>query len=97
MALQRFPVIKLTGLLAILWGVILGLHAVPKSYAWLSTLRDLLGSLKGAITFAMVIVNGQWYKTDKQFLRTTCWFECNGGSFIAYRLASCKGTYSFEA
>ena len=102
MALQRFPVIKLTGLLIILWGMILCLHAVPKSYAGLITLRTLLGGLEGAVTPAMVIVTGQWYKAEEQFLRTACWFACNGlgiimGSSIAYGLASREGAYSLEA
>ncbi|ODQ47898.1 hypothetical protein PICMEDRAFT_71913 [Pichia membranifaciens NRRL Y-2026] len=102
MALQRFPVVKLSGIFIVLWGMILCLHAVPKNYAGFVTLRTFLGILESAVTPAMVIITGQWYKADEQFLRTAYWFACNGlgtilGSSIAYGLAIREGSYSLEA
>ena len=102
MALQRFPVAKLSGIFIVLWGMILCLHAVPKNYAGFVTLRTFLGILESAVTPAMVIITGQWYKADEQFLRTAYWFACNGlgtilGSSIAYGLAIREGSYSLEA
>ncbi|KAG0668294.1 hypothetical protein C6P42_005015, partial [Pichia californica] len=102
MALQRFPVAKLSSVFIILWGMILCLHATPSNYAGFVTLRTILGVLESAITPAMVIITGQWYKADEQFLRTAIWFACNGlgtimGSGIAYGLAIRNGSYTMEA
>ena len=102
MALQRFPVAKMTGIFIVLWGTILCLHATPANYAGFITLRTLLGIFESAVTPAMVIITGQWYKADEQFLRTAYWFACNGfgtilGSSIAYGLAIRQGSYSMDA
>lgn len=102
MALQRFPVAKLSGIFIIIWGMILALHAAPKNYAGFITLRTLLGIFESAVTPAMVIITGQWYKADEQFLRTAYWFSCNGfgtimGSAIAYGLATHQNSYSMDA
>jgi ACS family allantoate permease-like MFS transporter len=102
MALQRFPVAKTSSLLIIIWGMILCLHATPSTYAGFITLRTLLGIFESGVTPAMVIITGQWYKADEQFLRTAYWFACNGfgtilGSSIAYGLAIRAHSYSMEA
>lgn len=102
MALQRFPVAKMSSLFIVLWGLILCLHATPANYAGFITLRTLLGIFESAVTPAMVIITGQWYKADEQFLRTAYWFACNGfgtilGSSIAYGLAIHANSYSMDA
>lgn len=102
MALQRYPVAKLSSAFIIIWGVILCLHATPANYAGFVTLRTLLGVFESAVTPAMVLITGQWYKAEEQFLRTSFWFACNGfgtimGSAIAYGLATREGSYTLEA
>jgi MFS transporter, ACS family, allantoate permease len=102
MLLQRFPVAKVASTFVIVWGVILCLHATPSNYAGFTTLRTLLGAFESAITPAMVIITGQWYRADEQFLRTAFWFSCNGfgtilGSSIAYGLATRADQYTMEA
>ena len=99
--LQRFPLAKTTAAFIIVWGMILCLHAVPTSYAGLITLRTVLGMLESAVTPAMVILTGQWYKAEEQFLRTALWFSCNGlgiiiGGGIAYGVASHEQHFSVE-
>lgn len=100
--LQRFPLAKMTALFIVIWGVVLALHATPSNYAGFVTLRTLLGIFESAITPAMMILTGQWYKADEQFLRTAIWFACNGfgtilGSSIAYGLATRLDSYSMPA
>ncbi|RLV83392.1 hypothetical protein JA9_002844 [Meyerozyma sp. JA9] len=99
--LQRFPLAKATSAFIVIWGVILCLHAVPNTYAGVITLRTVLGILESAVTPAMVIFTGQWYKAEEQFLRTALWFSCNGlgtimGGAIAYGVASHDTSYSLE-
>ena len=100
--LQRFPLAKATSAFIVVWGIILCLHAVPKTYAGVITLRTVLGILESAVTPAMVIFTSQWYKAEEQFLRTALWFSCNGlgiiiGGAIAYGVASHEAHYSLEA
>ncbi|GMM31333.1 allantoate permease [Martiniozyma asiatica (nom. inval.)] len=100
--LQRFPVAKTASAFVIIWGVLLCLHATPSTYPGLITLRTLLGIFESGITPAMVIITGQWYKKEEQFLRTSLWFSCNGlgtimGSAIAYGLATHESSYSMPA
>lgn len=101
-ALQRFPVAKFVSVTIILWGLIICLHATPANYAGFVTLRTILGVLESAVTPAMVIITGQWYKADEQFLRTAIWFSSNGlgtiiGSSIAYGLAIRPHSYTLES
>ena len=102
LALQRFPVAKFVAIVVILWGVIICLHSTPANYAGFITLRTILGVLESAVTPAIVIITGQWYKADEQFLRTAIWFASNGlgtifGSSIAYGLYKREGSYTMEA
>lgn len=99
--LQRFPVAKTTGAFIVFWGVILCLHSVP-NYAGFIFLRTFLGMLESAVTPAMVIITGQWYKSEEHFIRTSIWFSFNGfgtimGGLIAYGLAHRADSYSIEA
>jgi ACS family allantoate permease-like MFS transporter len=101
LALQKFPVSKFVSVNVILWGLIICLHSTPSNYAGFITLRTLLGVFESAVTPAMVIITGQWYKAEEQFLRTAIWFSCNGlgvimGSSIAYGLAIRPNSYSME-
>lgn len=100
--LQRFPLAKATSAFIVVWGVILCLHAVPKTYAGIITLRTVLGILESAVTPAMVIFTSQWYRAEEQFLRTAIWFSCNGlgiiiGGAIAYGVALNESHFSLEA
>ncbi|KGK36719.1 hypothetical protein JL09_g4135 [Pichia kudriavzevii] len=102
LTLKRFPVAKTIGIIVVIWGAILCLHAAASNYPGLITLRTLLGIFESGVTPAMVIITGQWYKAEEQFLRTAIWFACNGlgtilGSSIAYGLAIRMNSYSIEA
>lgn len=99
--LQRFPLAKALSAFIMLWGAILCLHAVPTSYAGFITLRTVLGMLESAVTPAMVIFTGQWYRAEEHFLRTALWFSCNGlgiiiGGAIAYGVALHDSHFSIE-
>ncbi|QOU19884.1 hypothetical protein BRETT_004039 [Brettanomyces bruxellensis] len=100
--LQKYSLSKVTSLFIVLWGALLCLHAVPKSYAGLITLRVLLGICESIITPAMVIITSQWYKREEQMFVTAIWFSCNGlgtimGGAIAYGLAIHTNSYSITS
>uniref|UniRef100_A0A060TD86 ARAD1B22616p n=1 Tax=Blastobotrys adeninivorans TaxID=409370 RepID=A0A060TD86_BLAAD len=91
LALQRFPLAKTTGLIIIVWGIIMCCHAACKNFASFEALRVLLGALESGITPAFVIITGQWYRREEQYFRTSIWFGFNGlgtilSSSIAYGL-----------
>lgn len=101
LALQRFPVSKFIALTVVIWGVIVCLHAVPVNYAGFIALRTILGILESAVTPAMVIITGQWYKAEEQFIRTAIWFSFNGvgvifGGALAYGFAIRPDSYTME-
>lgn len=75
--LQRLPVAKTVLVFIVMWGVVLGLHAVP-NYAGFVALRTVLGMLESTVTPAFVIITAQWYRREEVFLRTAMWFSCNG-------------------
>lgn len=100
--LQRLPLAKMTSFFIIVWGILMCLHATPTKYPAIITLRTLLGIFESAITPAMVILTGQWYRKEEQFVRTTVWFCCNGigtimGGTISYGLATHGKSYSIAA
>lgn len=99
LALQRFPVSKFVSTAIILWGMVICLHSVPKRYAGIVTLRTVLGVLESAVTPAMVLITGQWYKAEEQFFRTALWFSFNGlgvilANSIAYGMAIRPDAYT---
>lgn len=99
--LQRYPLAKTTAIFIFIWGALLCLHAVP-NYAGFIALRVLLGVFESAISPAMVILTGQWYRKEEHFTRTSIWFSCNGigiimGGAIAYGCALHSESYSFAA
>lgn len=100
-ALQRFLGTRISPLFIIIWDTILCLHATPYNYACFFILRTLLGIFKSLVTPAMVIITGQWYKADEQFLRTAIWFAFNGfgtilGSAIAYGIVISPDVYTIH-
>lgn len=100
--IQRFPLAKVTAAFIMLWGMILCLHSACKSYAAIIVLRVILGILESAVTPAMVIITGQWYRKEEQMFITSIWFSFNGlgtimGGAIAYGLASRSESYSIAS
>lgn len=89
--LQKFPLSKTLGVAVVLWGVILMCHAACQSSAPFLVCRVLLGIFEGFMNPAYIILTGQWYKTNEQFMRSCVWFGFQGfgtimGAGIAYGL-----------
>ncbi|SCW02225.1 LAFE_0F01728g1_1 [Lachancea fermentati] len=92
LALQRFPIAKTSGLFIILWGFVLCMTSIPKTYAGFIATRTVLGVLESAVTPAFMLLTSQWYKREEQLLRTSIWSASAGlgailGALIAYGLA----------
>lgn len=100
--LQRLPVARTVLVFIVVWGVVLGLHAVP-NYAGFVALRTVLGMLESTVTPAFVIITGQWYKKEEVFLRTAIWFSFNGlgtilgSGAVAYGVFEHAESYSIAA
>lgn len=92
LALQRFPIAKTSGFFILLWGFVLCMTSVPKTYAGFIATRTILGILESAVTPAFILLTAQWYKREEQLLRTAIWSASSGlgailGALIAYGLA----------
>lgn len=92
LALQRFPIAKVSAVFIVLWGFVLCMTSLPKNYASFIATRTVLGILESAVTPAFMLLTSQWYRREEQFLRTSIWSASAGlgailGSLIAYGLA----------
>nr|QFR37062.1 MFS transporter [Cyberlindnera americana] len=99
--LQRFPLVKTLGAFLTLWSLILILHGAVHNYASLMVLRVLLGMLESSINPGLVMITGQYYKVQEQFMRTTLWFCANGVAVIlmnciGYAMVEYEDTYSIS-
>ncbi|SCU78354.1 LANO_0A02806g1_1 [Lachancea nothofagi CBS 11611] len=91
LALQRFPIAKTSGIFILLWGFVLCMTCLPKTYAGFIVTRTILGILESAVTPAFMLLTSQWYKREEQLLRTSIWSASAGlgailGALIAYGL-----------
>ncbi|SCU80308.1 LADA_0B06414g1_1 [Lachancea dasiensis] len=92
LALQRFPIAKTSGVFILLWGIVLCLTCLPKTYAGFIVTRTVLGVLESAVTPAFMLLTAQWYKREEQLLRTSIWSASAGlgailGALVAYGLS----------
>ncbi|KAB5594128.1 transport protein [Ceratobasidium theobromae] len=76
--LQRFPVGKTLALMVILWGVVVMLTIVVKSYHGIVVQRVFLGVIESAVSPGFVIVSSMWYKRSEQPVRIGIWYSATG-------------------
>ena len=60
-----------------MWATILALHAVPRNFGGLLTLRLLLGIFESIITPGFSIITSMWYKPSEHAVRHCLWFAGN--------------------
>jgi MFS family permease len=80
--LARLPVAKYLGVSIILWGTVLMLHSVAKSFIHLLVLRILLGIFECVCQPAFVLLSSMWYKREEQAATISYWYMMNGGQQI---------------
>ncbi|KAH9938379.1 MFS general substrate transporter [Fomitopsis serialis] len=86
---QRTRLGKYLGGNILLWGAIMMLHAIPKSFAPFFVLRLLLGALESCVAPILILIVSMFYKKDEQASRIALFYMMNGfssvfGGFVAY-------------
>lgn len=82
---------------SLLWGIVLGLHAVASSYANSMVLQTLLGEFESGISPGFSLIIGMWYTLSEHVSRHSFWFAGNAsssiiGSMIAYGILHYQGS-----
>ncbi|CUM67362.1 uncharacterized protein PRCAT00005055001 [Priceomyces carsonii] len=96
MILQRFPLSKALGIVVILWGGILMLHAATQNTAGFLILRFILGMFEGMMNPAYMMLVSQWWKKEEQYMRSCIYVGMQGmgtliGAGAAYGLYIHRG------
>ncbi|CCM04872.1 uncharacterized protein FIBRA_07065 [Fibroporia radiculosa] len=87
---QKFPVAKFLGINVLLWGAVVMLHAVAKTFSQFFALRFLLGMCESCVSPILVLIISMFYKKEEQGKRVAAFY--NGltqifGGCVAYGVA----------
>lgn len=82
LAIQHFPLAKLTAVTIILWGIVMLCSAACQNVAGYITCRTLLGIFESIVTPAFTLLTAQWYKREEQFSRILFWCAFDGLGYI---------------
>lgn len=86
---QKTRLGKYLGVNVVLWGIIMMLHAIPRSFGPFFILRLLLGMLESCVAPILILIISMFYKKDEQATRISWFYLMNGfsaivGGFFAY-------------
>jgi MFS transporter, ACS family, allantoate permease len=89
--MQRFPLAKYLGIMSMLWGIIVAMHAVCSNFGGLATVRLLLGLVEVCTTPSVIYITSSWYTSSEQVTRVAIWYTTAGwtsvfGGFIAWAI-----------
>ncbi|EKM59641.1 uncharacterized protein PHACADRAFT_192018 [Phanerochaete carnosa HHB-10118-sp] len=89
---QRLRLGKYLGVNVVLWGIIMMLHAVPKSFGPFFVLRLLLGMLESCVAPILILIISMFYTKNEQAQRISWFYLMNGvsgifGGFVAYGIS----------
>ncbi|KAJ6263857.1 mfs allantoate transporter [Drechslerella dactyloides] len=90
--MQRLPLAKYTSFNIVMWGAVLALLAVTKSFGGAATLRFFMGVFESAVTPGFAYFTSQWYTKREQCARVNYWFCFAGlaqmfGGVLAWGIA----------
>lgn len=80
--IQKVPVVKYLCLNIVLWGIVLGCHALGKSFTILVVVRTLLGAFECVCQPCFILMSSMWYKREEQAFIVALWYMMNGGQQI---------------
>nr|QFR37055.1 MFS transporter [Cyberlindnera americana] len=86
--LQILPTSKFLSCCIILWGIVVALHCVCKSYASLMIIRTLLGIFEASLSPGLIIISSMYYNKKENMQRTGIWVSFAGLSTIVGGLLS---------
>ncbi|GJE84700.1 MFS general substrate transporter [Phanerochaete sordida] len=89
---QKLRLGKYLGANIVLWGMIMMLHAVPKSFGPFFVLRLLLGALESCVAPILILIISMFYTKNEQARRISWFYLMNGvsgifGGFVAYGIS----------
>ncbi|KAI0676837.1 MFS general substrate transporter [Trametes maxima] len=89
---QRLKLAKYLGVNIIAWGVVMMLHAVPRTFGPFFALRLLLGMLESCVAPTLILIISMFYKKNEQGSRMAWFYMMNGvagifGGFLAYGIS----------
>lgn len=89
--MQRVPLAKYLGIMSMLWGTVVALHAVCHNFGGLAAVRFLLGSIEVCTTPAIIYVTSSWYTRSEQVTRVALWYSTSGwaqvfGGFFSWAI-----------
>lgn len=94
---QKFPIAKYIGVNIVLWGGVVMLHAVCKSFSGFYALRFVLGMLEACVSPSLILIVSMWYKQNERASRIA-WFYAGNlatsivGGAVAYGMTFYQGS-----
>ncbi|RAH58935.1 MFS general substrate transporter [Aspergillus piperis CBS 112811] len=94
--MQRVPMAKYLGVMSVLWGTVVTLHAACHNFGGLAAVRFLLGSIEVCTTPAILYVTSSWYSHSEQVTRVAIWYSASGwaqvfGGFFSWAINHATG------
>ena len=71
-----------------IWGLVLMCHAACKSFSGFMAVRFFLGLFEAAISPALVLLTGRFYKRNEQVIRVLVWYSMNAWAMLVGALMS---------
>ncbi|TFK83642.1 MFS general substrate transporter [Polyporus arcularius HHB13444] len=89
---QRLRLGKYLGANIVAWGIVMMLHAIPRSFGPFFALRLLLGMLESCVAPILILIISMFYKKNEQGSRMAWFYMMNGvagifGGFLAYGIS----------
>lgn len=89
---QKLPVAKFLGVNILLWGAVVMLHAVARTFQQFFALRFILGMCESCVSPILVLIISMFYKKEEQGKRVAAFYVMNGltqifGGCVAYGVA----------
>ncbi|KAH8668911.1 permease of the major facilitator superfamily [Xylariales sp. PMI_506] len=89
--MQRVPLAKFMAVMAMLWGIVVAMHAVCHDFGSLAAVRFILGAIEVCTAPAAIYITTSYYTKSEQVTRVAIWYTTSGwaavvGGFCAWAL-----------
>jgi ACS family allantoate permease-like MFS transporter len=89
--MQRLPLAKFVAVMAMIWGIVVAMHAVCHDFGSLATVRLLLGFIEVCTAPASIYITASYYTKSEQVTRVALWYTTSGwaavgGGFFAWAM-----------
>ncbi|KAF7514887.1 hypothetical protein G7054_g14914 [Neopestalotiopsis clavispora] len=81
--MQRLPLAKFVAAMAMLWGIVVAMHAVCHNFGSLAAVRFLLGAVEVVTAPAAIYITGAYYTQSEQVTRVAIWYTTSGWASVA--------------